>query len=110
CHLAGAYAGAGDQELRHADLTMAHNVIQWGLAAGIKNWILASAAEVYGDVHGIADEEAPLLPVIPYGRIKLMVERLLTEKTRDVSNCRVILLLIGEGYGPGGRLTPQLAR
>ena len=108
-HLAGAYAGAGDQELRHADLTMAHNVIHWGLAAGIKNWILASAAEVYGDVHGIADEEAPLLPVIPYGRIKLMVERLLTEKTRDVSNCRVILLRIGEVYGPGGRLTTELA-
>jgi nucleoside-diphosphate-sugar epimerase len=108
-HLAGAYASAGDQELRHADLTMARNVIHWGLAAGIKNWILASAAEVYGDVHGIADEEAPLLPVIPYGRIKLMVERLLTEKNRDVSNGRVILLRIGEVYGPGGRLTTELA-
>ena len=70
-HLAGAYAGAGDEELQNADLAMARNVIHCGLAAGIKNWIFASAAEVYGDVHGTATEEAPTEPVIPYGRIKL---------------------------------------
>jgi dihydroflavonol-4-reductase len=109
-HLAGAYAGAGDQELRRADLEMAHNVIHWGLAAGIKNWIFASAAEVYGDVCSIATEETPTQPVIPYGRIKLMVERLLLEKTKDVSDCRVVILRIGEVYGYEGRLINELAR
>jgi nucleoside-diphosphate-sugar epimerase len=107
-HLAGAYAGAGDEELRQADLAMAHNVIHWGLAAGIKNWIFASAAEVYGDVHGIATEEAATQPVIPYGRIKLMVERLLIEKTKDISNRRVVVLRIGEVYGSEGRLITEL--
>jgi len=107
-HLAGAYAGAGDEELRHADLAMAHNLIHWGLAAGIKNWIFASAAEVYGDVCGIATEETPTQPVIPYGRIKLMVERLLIEKTKDISNRRVVVLRIGEVYGSDGRLITEL--
>jgi nucleoside-diphosphate-sugar epimerase len=107
-HLAGAYAGAGDEELQHADLAMAHNVIHWGLAAGIKNWIFASAAEVYGDVHGQATEKAPTQPVIPYGRIKLLVERLLIEKTKDISNCRVVVLRIGEVYGSAGRLITEL--
>jgi nucleoside-diphosphate-sugar epimerase len=107
-HLAGAYAGAGDQELRHADLTMAHNVIHWGLQAGIKNWIFASAAEVYGHVHGVACEEAPTEPVIPYGRIKLLVERLLIEKLKDVSSCRVVVLRIGEVYGSESQLITEL--
>ncbi len=107
-HLAGAYAGADDEELRHADLAMAHNVINWGLAAGIKNWIFASAAEVYGEVRGIATEEVPTQPVIPYGRIKLIVESLLIEKTKEISNRRVIILRIGEVYGYEGRLITEL--
>ena len=107
-HLAGAYDGAGDEELQNADLAMARNVIHCGLAAGIKNWIFASAAEVYGDVHGTATEEAPTEPVIPYGRIKLKVERLLLEKTKDISNCRVVILRIGEVYGSESRLITEL--
>jgi nucleoside-diphosphate-sugar epimerase len=107
-HLAGAYAGAGDEDLQHADLEMAHNVIRWGLTAGVKNWIFASAAEVYGDVCGSATEETATRPVIPYGRIKLVVERLLMEKTKDISNCRVVVLRIGEVYGSGGRLITEL--
>ena len=108
-HLAGAYAGAGDEELRLADLQMVHNVVRWGLEAGIKNWIFASAAEVYGDVRGAASEEAPTQPVIPYGRVKLMVERLLIEKIKDVPDCRVVILRIGEVYGSGSRLINELS-
>lgn len=107
-HLAGAYAGAGDEELRRADLGIAQNLLHWGLAAGVKNWIFASAAEVYGDVHGIASEDAPTKPVIPYGRIKLMVERLLIEKTQDIANRRIVLLRIGEVYGSESRLITEL--
>jgi len=107
-HFAGAYAGAGDGELQRADLKMADNLIRWGLAAGVKNWVFASAAEVYGDVPGVACEDAPTQPVIPYGRIKLTVERLLMEKTKDVSGCRVVILRIGEVYGSEGRLIHEL--
>ncbi len=108
-HFAGAYAGAGDEELQRVDLQMARNVIRCGLEAGIKNWVFASAAEVYGNVCGIATEETPTQPVIPYGRIKLMVERLLVEKTKDLFNCRVVILRIGEVYGYEGRLINELA-
>jgi nucleoside-diphosphate-sugar epimerase len=107
-HLAGAYAGAGDEELRRADLKIARNVIHSGLKAGVKNWIFASAAEVYGDVEGFADEEAPTHPVIPYGRIKLAVEQLFIEQIQGVSNSRVVILRIGEVYGSGCRLINEL--
>ncbi len=109
-HLAGAYAGAGDEELRRADWKMANNILDWGLRAGIKNWVFASAAEVYGEVHGIAGEEAPPQPVIPYGHSKLMVERLFKEKFKDISNCRVVIFRIGEVYGSEARLIGELAR
>jgi nucleoside-diphosphate-sugar epimerase len=46
--------------------------------------------------------------VIPYGRIKLMVERLLLEKIKCNSNCRVVILRIGEVYGHDGRLITEL--
>jgi nucleoside-diphosphate-sugar epimerase len=107
-HLAGAYAGAGDEELRAADCRMADNLIDWGLKAGVKNWVFASAAEVYGEVECIATEEAPTRPVIPYGHIKLAVERLLAERLRDLPGSRVVILRIGEVYGSGGRLVREL--
>ena len=107
-HLAGAYAGAGYDEFRRTDLAMAHNLIEWGIATGVKNWVFASAAEVYGDVHGIATEDAPLQPVIPYGRVKLMIERLFIDKTKDIFNRRVVILRIGEVYGSKGRLIAEL--
>jgi nucleoside-diphosphate-sugar epimerase len=107
-HLAGTYAGADDHKLQRVDLQMVRNVIRCGLEAGIKNWVFASAAEVYGDVCGIAMEETPTQPVIPYGCIKRMVERLLLEKIKCNSNCRVVILRIGEVYGHDGRLITEL--
>ena len=107
-HLAGAYAGAGEDELQRADLAMARNLIRWGVSAGIKNWIFASAAEVYGDVEGFATENGPTAPVIPYGRIKLQIERLFTHDLSAISNCRLVILRIGEVYGSGSKLLAEL--
>jgi nucleoside-diphosphate-sugar epimerase len=107
-HLAGGYAGAGKKELDRVDAQTADNVIDWGFAAGIKNWIFASAAEVYGDVCGVANEEAPQRPVIPYGRLKLTVERLFAERLKTLSNHRIVILRIGEVYGRDGRLIREL--
>jgi UDP-glucose 4-epimerase len=107
-HLAGAYAGASYEELRRTDLAMAHNLIDWGVANGVKNWVFASAAEVYGHVRGIASESTAVQPVIPYGRVKLMIERLLIENTKDIFNRRVVILRVAEAYGSQGRLIGEL--
>lgn len=107
-HLAGGYAGAGKKELDRTDAQTAQNVIDWGLAAGIKNWIFASAAEVYGDVCGVATEEAPQHPVIPYGRLKLRVERLFAERLKTLPDHRIVILRIAEVYGRDGRLVREL--
>jgi nucleoside-diphosphate-sugar epimerase len=108
-HLAGGYAGANLAELQSADLRMAENILEWGLAAGVRNWVFASAAEVYGDVDGIASETSPTLPVIPYGRIKLAIERKFTESLVNVPDGRLVILRIGEVYGSLSRLIGELA-
>ena len=56
-HLAGGYAGAGRQALERADLLIAGNLIQWGVEQGVKEWVFASAAEVYGHVDGLATKK-----------------------------------------------------
>ena len=53
-------------------------------------------------------EEAPQHPVIPYGRLKLTVERLFTERLKTLSNHRIVILRIGEVYGRDGRLIREL--
>jgi nucleoside-diphosphate-sugar epimerase len=107
-HLAGAYAGAGERELQDADFIMAQNLIRWGVLAGVKNWVFASAAEVYGDVEGFATEETPTVPVIPYGHIKLQIEKLFIQELAKVPNCRLVILRIGEVYGSGSKLLAEL--
>jgi len=107
-HLAGAYAGADYQELYRADAKMAENVLTWGLKAGIKNWVVASAAEVYGNVESVATEKAPTRPLIPYGRIKLKLEQTFIERLTNIPDCRVAILRIGEVYGSESRLIGEL--
>jgi nucleoside-diphosphate-sugar epimerase len=109
-HLAGVYAGSGYEELLGADCRMADNIIASGLKAGVTNWVIASAAEVYGDVEGIATEEAPTRPIIPYGAIKLAVEHRFIERLKNIAGCRVVILRIGEVYGSEGRLILELTR
>lgn len=108
-HLAGGYAGAGRLALERADLLIARNVIRWGVDHRVKNWIFASAAEVYGRVDGLATEQTPTKPVIPYGHIKLAIERLLVQVAKSQPDCRVVILRIGEVYGRESRLLRELA-
>lgn len=107
-HLAGGYAGAGSAALEDADLRIAHNIVRWGMEAGVAKWVLASAAEVYGAVRGIASEETATAPVIPYGRIKLRVERLFRDSLQEIPGCRLVILRIGEVYGSEGKLMTEL--
>ena len=107
-HLAGGYAGAGLRELESDDLAIARHVLDWGVARGVKNWVFASAAEVYGAISDIASEDAPTCPVIPYGSVKLKIEHLFASFAARVSSCRVVVLRIGEVYGANGRLIQEL--
>jgi nucleoside-diphosphate-sugar epimerase len=108
-HLAGGYAGAGTRSLKRADLRIARNLVGWGIRNGVKNWVIASAAEVYGSLDGVGTEEAPTRPVIPYGEIKLAVERLFARMAVDMPGSRVVILRIGEVYGHESRLVDELA-
>src|SRR5579864_873960 len=108
-HLAGGYAGAGKQLLERTDFLMARNVIQWGIDHGVKEWVFASAAEVFGNVADIATEEGPTRPVIPYGHIKLEIERLFAQIVTGLPGCRVVILRMGEVYGGQSRLLHELA-
>jgi len=107
-HLAGGYAGANAGELAESDLTIARNLLAWGRRQGIRRWIFASAAEVYGSVQGEADEQATTRPVIPYGEVKLEVERLFAQMANDVPDCHIVFLRIGEVYGRDSRLLTEL--
>jgi nucleoside-diphosphate-sugar epimerase len=107
-HLAGSYVGGNAFEMFETDLAIARNVIAWGKSQGVRRWVFASAAEVYGPVQGTATEETVPHPAIPYGRVKLEIERLLAEVANDVPDCHVAILRIGEVYGNDGRLIREL--
>ena len=103
-HLAGGYAGCRMKELAGTDLAIAGNLLDWGKREGVKRWVFASAAEVYGDIDGVADETYPCHPVIPYGKIKLRIEALFQNaRLPEVMVCRV-----GEVYGSDGRILHEL--
>lgn len=103
-HLAGGYAGCGMRELVGTDIVIARNLLEWGKRVGVRKWIFASAAEVYGDIMDEADERYLCRPVIPYGKIKLQIEEMLrTAVLPEVMICR-----IGEVYGPKGRILKEL--
>jgi nucleoside-diphosphate-sugar epimerase len=107
-HLAGGYAGASLRELQATDLVIGRNLLDWGRANSVRNWVFASAAEVYGAQDGVASEDAPTGPVIPYGEVKLALEAAFAAFAAEVPGSRVVILRIAEVYGPEGRLVREL--
>jgi nucleoside-diphosphate-sugar epimerase len=107
-HLAGGYAGASLRDLLASDLAIGRDLLDWGRARSVRNWVFASAAEVYGAVDGVASEDAPTRPVIPYGDVKLALEAAFAASAAEFDGSRVVILRIGEVYGPDGRLIREL--
>jgi nucleoside-diphosphate-sugar epimerase len=108
-HLAGGYVGGSAREMADVDITIARNLLAWGRRRKVRRWLFASAAEVYGAIPGVADEETPPAPVIPYGHAKLQIERLFLEMAQELPDSQVVILRIGEVYGGDGRLVRELA-
>lgn len=109
-HLAGGYAGADARTLERCDVDMAGRLIEWGTRLEIKNWVFASAAEVYGRSERALLEDSPTRPVIPYGRAKLKIEGMFARLADELPDSRVAILRIGEVYGRDGTLIDELTR
>ena len=84
----------------------ARNLIETAVTAGVKHFIFSSTAAVYGDSAAEPiGETAPLAPISPYGRSKLMVEWMLEDTSRAYDFHYVALRYFNvAGADPKGRL------
>jgi UDP-glucose 4-epimerase len=82
------------------------NLIQCAVDAGVRNVIFSSTAAVYGETSAEpVGEDAPLNPISPYGRSKLMVEWMLHDASRAYDFRYVALRYFNvAGADPRGRL------
>jgi UDP-glucose 4-epimerase len=82
------------------------NLIQCAVNGGVKNFIFSSTAAVYGETSAEpVGEDAPLNPISPYGRSKLMVEWMLQDASRACDFRYVALRYFNvAGADPKGRL------
>ena len=88
------------------NVAKARNLIECAIEGGVRNFIFSSTAAVYGETSSEpVGEEAPLAPVSPYGRSKLMVEWML-EDAAHAHDLRYVALRYFNvaGADPKGRL------
>ncbi|HLH50795.1 MAG TPA: UDP-glucose 4-epimerase GalE [Roseiarcus sp.] len=84
----------------------ARNLIETAVKGGVKKFIFSSTAAVYGETDAEpVSEDAPLHPVSPYGRSKLMVEWMLQDVGKAHGLRSVVLRYFNvAGADPKGRL------
>jgi len=84
----------------------ARNLIETAVKGGVKKFIFSSTAAVYGETDAEpVGEDAPLHPVSPYGRSKLMVEWMLQDVGKAHGLRSVVLRYFNvAGADPKGRL------
>jgi UDP-glucose 4-epimerase len=82
------------------------NLLECAVECGVKNFIFSSTAAVYGETTAEpVGEEAPLAPISPYGRSKLMVEWMLEDASRAYDFRYVALRYFNvAGADPKGQL------
>lgn len=85
---------------------MARSLIARAVVHGVKHFIFSSTAAVYGDpADSPVSEDAPLRPMSPYGRSKLMVEWMLEDVSRAHAMSHVALRYFNvAGADPKGRV------
>ncbi len=90
----------------------ARNLIEVAVRTGVKSFIFSSTAAVYGETSSEPiGEEAPLAPISPYGRSKLMVEWMLEDASRAYDFRYVALRYFNvAGADPKGRLGQSTPR
>jgi UDP-glucose 4-epimerase len=89
-------------------------------AGGARRFVFSSSAAVYGEPAAVPiPEDAPLLPVNPYGRTKLAMEWTLDDAARTAGFAAVALRYfnaagadgeLGEDHRPESHLVPRLLR
>ena len=84
----------------------ARTLIETAIKGGVKSFIFSSTAAVYGETSSDpVSEDAPLSPISPYGRSKLMVEWMLEDASRAYDFRYVALRYFNvAGADPAGRL------
>jgi len=84
----------------------ARTLIETAIRGGVKAFIFSSSAAVYGETSSEpVSEDAPLAPISPYGRSKLMVEWMLEDASRAYDFRYVALRYFNvAGADPAGRL------
>ncbi len=84
----------------------ARSLIETAIKGGVKSFIFSSTAAVYGETSSEpVSEDAPLAPISPYGRSKLMVEWMLEDASRAYDFRYVGLRYFNvAGADPAGRL------
>ena len=80
-------------------------LIECAVKCGVRNFIFSSTAAVYGDPTSVpVSEDAPTLPISPYGWSKLMTEIMLRDASRAHDLSHVILRYFNvAGADPHGR-------
>lgn len=96
----------------HNNTAKARELLQVATECGVQRFIFSSTAAVYGDVaHNPVTEDAPLNPVSPYGRSKLMVEWMLEDVSKAYDFRYVALRYFNvagaDPKGRGGQSTPN---
>jgi len=88
------------------NVSNARSLIEAAVNGGVKTFIFSSTAAVYGETGAEAvSEEAPLAPISPYGRSKLMVEWMLEDASKAYDFRYVALRYFNvAGADPKGRL------
>jgi UDP-glucose 4-epimerase len=84
----------------------ARTLIETAIRGGVKAFIFSSTAAVYGETSSEpVSEDAPLAPISPYGRSKLMVEWMLQDASRAYDfRCVALRYFNVAGADPAGRL------
>ena len=102
-------AGLSDPaEIMDVNAAGTMNLLENSVASGVRKFILASSAAVYGRNRPPLRESAPMSPISPYGRSKQLSEEHCL-KFEGESNLEVVVLRYFNVYGPRSKGGPYAA-